>query len=436
MAILMVAAAVFEAFTEVGIKQSIIQNKHGAEPEYLNVAWWIQALRGLGLFVIGIIAAPWISSFYDKPELVRLLRFCFISVLFRGLISPRAHVLEKEYKFGRAVFLIQGSRILGSVITIVLAFILKNVLALVIGFVAEAAIMSLLSYLLVPFMPRLRIHREYLGEVMKFARGMFGLPILTIITMRTDVTVLGKLVTAGQLGMYHLALLLVERPMTLYSRIVAPVLLPAFSEKQSDTQKVGDIVLFLTRVITVFGMPIVMFMIICAEPILRVIYVPQYAAVAVPFGILSVAILVRMQSVPIASIFLALGQPHILRRFVGLRALILVVIIYPNIVWFGLSGAAMSVLLAYIIVLCIQVFYYMPKIIVLRLGDYATCWLQGLLTSVVWIGTFILLRFFAGPTTWMNLTIAALSCLSAWAVGLFLFRYCGSVNKNQEAVRL
>jgi O-antigen/teichoic acid export membrane protein len=172
-------------------------------------------------------------------------------------------------------------------------------------------------------------------------------------------------------------------------------------------------------------MPVVMFMIICAKPILGVMYGLQYEAVAIPFGILSVAILVRMLSVPIASILLALGQPHILRRFVGFRALILVVIIYPNIVWFGLSGAAMSILLAYIIVLCIQVFYYMPKIIILRLGDYAACWLQGLLTSVVWIGTFILLRFFAGATTWMNLTIAALSCLSAWAVGLFLFRYSG-----------
>jgi O-antigen/teichoic acid export membrane protein len=236
--------------------------------------------------------------------------------------------------------------------------------------------------------------------------------------------------------MYYIALSLVEFPMMLFSKVVAPVLLPAFSETQTDSQKVGDIVLFLTRVLIVFGMPVVVFIIICAEPILGVTYGSQYEAAAIPFGILSVAILARMLSVPIASILLALGQPHVLRRFVGLRALILVVIIYPNVVWFGLSGAAVSVLLAYVIVLCIQVFYYMPKVIVLRLGDYATCWLQGLLTSVVWIGTFILLRSFAGATTWMNLIMAVLSCLSAWAVGLYLFRYYGSVNTNREVVRL
>src|SRR4030042_3650986 len=74
MAIVMVAASAFDALTEVGIKQSVIQNKRGADPEYLNVAWWFQAVRGLGLFSVAFLAAPWISSFYERPELSRLLR--------------------------------------------------------------------------------------------------------------------------------------------------------------------------------------------------------------------------------------------------------------------------------------------------------------------------------------------------------------------------
>jgi O-antigen/teichoic acid export membrane protein len=184
-------------------------------------------------------------------------------------------------------------------------------------------------------------------------------------------------------------------------------------------------------------MPVMMFMIICAKPILWMMYGSQYTAVAIPFSILSVAILMRVQAVPIAQILLALGQPHIHRRFVGLRAFILLIIIYPSIVWFGLSGAAMSVLLAYLIVLLIQIFYYYTrKKIVFRLGDYATCWLQGLLTSFVWLGTFILFRFFVGGTTWVNLTIAGLSCLSAWAVGLLLFMYYRSVNTKENSFHL
>ena len=46
MAIVVSLSLAFEAFTEVGVKQSVIQNKRGADPDYLNVAWWMQAVRG------------------------------------------------------------------------------------------------------------------------------------------------------------------------------------------------------------------------------------------------------------------------------------------------------------------------------------------------------------------------------------------------------
>ena len=41
MALIIAATVILDAFTEVGIKQSVIQNKNGAKREYLNVAWWI-----------------------------------------------------------------------------------------------------------------------------------------------------------------------------------------------------------------------------------------------------------------------------------------------------------------------------------------------------------------------------------------------------------
>ena len=74
MAIIMMAAMALEAVTEVGVKQSVIQNKCGADPDYLNVAWWFQAIRGALLFALAFLAAPWVSAFYDRPELLRLLQ--------------------------------------------------------------------------------------------------------------------------------------------------------------------------------------------------------------------------------------------------------------------------------------------------------------------------------------------------------------------------
>jgi O-antigen/teichoic acid export membrane protein len=381
MALVMVAASALEALTEVGIKQSVIQNKRGADPEYLNVAWWFQAVRGMGLFAFAFLAAPWISSFYERPELLRLLRVAFLAVLFRGFISPRAYVLEKQYRFGVVVFLIQGSGILGAVITIVSALIIRNVWALVIGFVSEFAIMCVLSYVFVPFLPRFKMERGCLGELMEFARGMFGVPVLTMIAFETDVLVLGKVVTKDELGMYYLAMTLVLLPITLFGRVITPILLPAFSEKQDDREALRRVLLRVVRSTAVFTVPLVAFMASCAGGVLAVVYGSEYAAVTIPCTVLCLLIVCRTQAPIFNSAYLAVGQPRMNRRFVVLRAAIVGGLIYPAIIHFGLLGAAVVAVLGNSISLLMQVFWS-RRIVDLEFRAYARCFLPGLVLAL------------------------------------------------------
>ena len=232
--------ALFEVLTEVGIKQSVIQNTNGAQEEYLNMAWWFQSIRGVGLYAVAFVLSPWICRFYfDKPELlamhsqaeiITMVRCTFLVFLFNGLLSPRVHVLEREFKFGKAVLLIQGGAILGSLVTIVLAFVLRNIWAMVIGFVSMGAMRCLLSYIICPFMPRLDFDPASFKEISRFARGMFGLPVLTYVAFNLDVLVAGKLVSTDLLGMYGMALALTFTPRDLFIKIISPILLPAFAK--------------------------------------------------------------------------------------------------------------------------------------------------------------------------------------------------------------
>lgn len=46
MAIVLAVIGLFEALTEVGVAQAVIQNKKGDTPEFLNLAWWFGVARG------------------------------------------------------------------------------------------------------------------------------------------------------------------------------------------------------------------------------------------------------------------------------------------------------------------------------------------------------------------------------------------------------
>ena len=420
LAVVIAAAAMLEAFAEVGVKQSVVHNKKGDEAEYLNVAWWFQAMRGIGLFVIAYLASPWISRFYNNVELLPLMRVAFAAILFNSFISPRVHVLEKKIHFGKWVFLSQGSGLLGTLVTLGIAFFLvRNVWALVIGFVTEAMFRCLLSFVLCPFLPRMSIHKDSLRDIFKYACRMLGVPILAAMAFQVDVLVLGKVVSAKQVGMYWLGLQLALQISMLFTKVIYPVLLPVFAEKQDDKQFLCKAIMKVATYTGVLGIPITTFLVVCASSILSTVYGSAYAAVAIPFGLLCVYALIRMQGSPLVQTYFAIGKPHLHRRFVVLRLTILACLIYPGIVLFGLVGAAAVVLLANLVGLCMQVIW-MKKPIGLQFREYTSCWIPGLRLAVIVLAPVALLKAFGNQTPVLNIVVGGLACSAACVIGLLL----------------
>ncbi|MHC4508787.1 MAG: oligosaccharide flippase family protein [Planctomycetota bacterium] len=419
MAIVVGFSMAFEAFTEVGVKDSVIQNKKGAEASYLNVTWWLQVVRGLFLFLLAILSAPWISAFYDKPELLDLLRVSFLAILFKGLVSPRAYVLEKEYRFGRSVMLNQGSAVLGAIVTIVLAFLIRNVWALVIGFVAEMAILCLISFIFVPIVPRFKIDRQSFVELMKFARGMFGLPVLAFVSYQMPVLVLGKIIPDDQLGFYSYAMMLAYFPIMIYTKMVGPVLLPAFSKKQSDNAALCRGLLLVTRWTGVSGILLATYMACCSSELLYVIYKPEYAAMAIPFAVLCVQIIARTETAILAGVYLAVGRPHLHRRYSIARAVVIVSLIYPASVHFGALGAAGVIVVSNLFILFLQVLGC-QRIIGLDFRRYVRCYVPGLVLALPIALTFDLLWLFEVDHVIWVIGIGSFVFIATLATSMFI----------------
>src|ERR1017187_5882027 len=57
MAIASLFIAALAMFSDLGVKQSIIQSKRGADPTFLNTAWIIQILRGVVLWGAAVCIA-------------------------------------------------------------------------------------------------------------------------------------------------------------------------------------------------------------------------------------------------------------------------------------------------------------------------------------------------------------------------------------------
>lgn len=430
----------FEVLTEIGIKQSVIQHKNGAAPEYLNMAWWFQGLRGIGLYAVTFTVAPLLCEFYFRSRaevlaiysmegLITLVRVAFLSILFNGLISPRAHVLEKEFKFSRAVLITQGGLVLGAIVTIVLAFLMRNVWAIVIGFAATGFTKCLMSYVLCPFMPKFAYHRESFQGLYRFAKGMVGLPVLTYIAFNIDVLVAGKLVSTSLVGFYGMALTLAFAPRDLFGKIVSPILLPAFAEKQNNSKFLCSAVLKITKITTLLLVPPAVLVMICGKTVLSYVFGAEYSVVAVPFAFLCAYIIFLIQGGTLGAVFFGIGQPGKHRTFVGIRAFISIVLIYPGIKLFGLTGASVVVLLACFVAMCVQV-NVICKTIGLNIFDYLISWLPGLILTVLVLSVVVILKGLAPNLPETHLIVGGLVCVVVWTFGLLLPKFFNKRHKQ------
>ncbi|MEO1153536.1 MAG: oligosaccharide flippase family protein, partial [Pseudomonadota bacterium] len=133
MALVQVFITGLEMFSDIGINTSIIQNKRGHDPAFLNTAWTLQILRGLLLWTIVLLSAPWIASFYEVPVLEALLPVAGATVLIAGFNSTKLAAANKELTIGTVTMILIVSQVVALICIIALALTLKSVWALAIG---------------------------------------------------------------------------------------------------------------------------------------------------------------------------------------------------------------------------------------------------------------------------------------------------------------
>jgi O-antigen/teichoic acid export membrane protein len=346
MAIVMSSASIVGSLTDVGLRISVIRNPRGREAAYLNAAWWLAMGRSLGVYAVIFIMAPFVARFYGNVELSALLRVALLGALLEGAMSPRSCLPQKDMKFGRWAAITNGGAICGIVLTVILSFIIRDVWALAIGYCSENVFRCLLSYILCPGLPSFGWDRAAARDLLSYSRGAYGLSFLNLIFTRTDIFVLAKLYSPTALGLYTMAVYLVQTPTGFIQNMVGSTLLPAFAHVQEDHKRLNRVLLEATSWLIVLGLPVVVVIWLYAPSLLRVIYGARYLKSAGPLAVAAAVACLSILNGVITDAFSAMGRPALHRRAVAASAVIMIVAIYPACKMLGVVGGQVAALIA------------------------------------------------------------------------------------------
>lgn len=346
MAIVLSISSLVDMITEIGIKEAVIQNPRGGDHEYVNAAWWLSFSRALVIYGILFVAAPFVADFYRNPALTSLMRTALLSVVFLGAMSSRAFVALKGLDFKRWSMVQYGSSISGTAVAIVLTYLLRNVWALAAAYAAEFAVLCVLSYIVCPFVPRLKLDSQAAKDLLNFSKRIFGLSFLNLLFARADVFVLGRIVSAKDLGIYAIAINLAQVPGSFALTLLGQILMPMYSRLQADPARINRIILKVTSAILAAFMPALIFITLSGKAILSLLYGPLYVSGSLVLLLAFIVAFVNVVNGQITTVLYATGHPELHRQCVGLMATLMLLLVYPGVRYFGALGAQSAALVA------------------------------------------------------------------------------------------
>ncbi len=298
-------------FSDIGIRPSIIQNKRGEDPTFLNTAWTLQVIRGFWIwFGCTLIAWP-VSRFYGDPRLLWLLPIVALASIFQGFESTALATLNRKMAIGKLTIFEFQNQIVSLTVMIILAWFNRSIWAIVWGMLVGGFVKMLWSHRLVPeHSDRFAWDKESLKELISFGKWIFISTAMTFLAMQADRLILGKLFSFEMLGIYTIAFTFADIPKQILSRLSGQVIFPVFSQQKDIPRQILRAKILKKRWIILVGLALgLTFLISFGDLIVYILYDQRYDAAGWMLPILALGIWPLVLSGTIEKALYAFGKP-------------------------------------------------------------------------------------------------------------------------------
>jgi O-antigen/teichoic acid export membrane protein len=410
-AIVLSGIGIVESLTTFVGEQTQIWSDRGAERRYLDTVFTVRVLRSLLISTI-LCALAWpLAWFFGNPitEARYWLPGLFLVLAGNGLVdalqSPARAARMKGLDFRRVATGDFVASVLGIGLTLALAFLWRNVWALVVGHLASTTIRAVTSHVVAPHRLRFHLDRGTLRELFHYNKSAAGTPFLLLMVFTAPPIVLGKVIGTGAVAVYDGAARLAKLPEDLFLRVLAPVAIPAYAQLKYDTPRLARAWMSAVHAFLLVGTPMTVVMAWCGDALPSVVFGAKYVAVPGLFALLALHGGLAGLTAVVGPLFWAVGQPQWDRKAQFFRCLVIYGLGIPLSLQFGVLGFAAGACLAIATALAFSVGHALPML-GLRLSTMAGAMQHGLWFGLALGGALLAVDFVWSPAGWWRVLAA------------------------------
>jgi O-antigen/teichoic acid export membrane protein len=340
--IAMLAISTLETFSQTGFQPALIQKK-GNIKSYLNTAWTVSVIRGTILFLILFFSAPSIAAFFNSQQASLVIRVIALSTLLSGFKNIGIIFFQKDLEFNKQFYYEFSATIVDLSVAISLAFIMRNVWALVWGGLAANTVRLAMSYILHPYRSRLHFDKDKFHDLFTFGKWVLVSSILIFLITKGDDILVGKMLGITALGLYQMAYLISNLPATEITHVISQVTYPAYSTLQHSIDKLRTAYLRVLQLNIYITAPLSGTIFVLAPEFVRIFLGNKWMPMVPAVQVLVLAGFVRSIAATTGPIFHGIGKPNIDTKWQVVRLLTLVLLIYPLTLRLGILGTSITI---------------------------------------------------------------------------------------------
>lgn len=342
-AIVNIFITIFNSLVTEGFSSALIQKKDADELDFDSL-FYVSLAFSLILYLTLYFSAPYLAEFFNVSELKNVLRIFSLRLPISAFSSIQHAYVSKHMLFKRFFLSTLFGTVISGVVGITLALNGFGVYALVVQYLLNTTVDSLVLLFTIDWKPKLRFSYKRASALMGYGVNVLLTGLISTVYGQLRSFVIGKKYSTDDLAYYNYG----ERiPSLVGNNIdasISSVMFPALSNCKSDISLFRDTVKRSLRVGAYVIMPLHLGLMVIAEPLVRLLLTEKW----LPCVFFLRIFCVEKMLLPISSINLqaikALGKSDVLLKMEIAKKTVGIVMVLVSMV-FNIEAIAYTIII-------------------------------------------------------------------------------------------
>jgi len=376
-----------QLFADFGIGSAIVQSRVD-DRIVLSSCFWLNVAVAGALALITLAGAPLVATFYKRSDLTLLVAVLSLNLLLSGLQTVPQALLYRDMRFADLARMQVLGSLAGAIAAVGLALMGAGVWALVAQPLAGSAIALIVVVRAARWYPRLQFSWREVAPLAKFSTALLGTTLVGYANRNVDSLLVGRLLGAGPLGLYAMAIQLMLYPLQQVSSVIVRVLFPAMVHLKDDTPRLRAGYLRAVSGIALITFPMMGGLFVVADDFVAVVFGTNWTPMVPVLKVLAWVGMMQSIATTVGAIYLATGRPGLALRVSLIGAPVLIGGMASGIPW-GILGVAIGYAIA-----SFSLFYFVAsqafRLIDLRLAAFHAVVVRPLSATLLMIGSVVI----------------------------------------------